>query len=109
MKITTTEPVSIRISDVKPIDARFVQIVSEYLDRIHDRISTKPYPYHVRLLTARPPLISYTQAQVISTAFIATHGNQSVLPRWVKDSVILWDRELIEFEKLSRSGLAINV
>jgi hypothetical protein len=109
MKTTTTELVSIRITDVKPLDARFVQIVSEYLDRIHDRITTKPYPHHVRLLAARPPFISNTQIQVIRAAFPTSHVDQTPLPRWIRDSVILWDRELVELEELRRSSLAINV
>ena len=105
MKITTTKPVSISVGNVEPIDPGFVEKVCQYLDRIHDRITSDPHPYHVRLLAARPPLISNTQIQVIRSAFATTHGDHPVLPRWIQDSVILWDRELIHSEEISRRPL----
>ena len=108
MKITTTKPVSISVGNVEPIDPGFVEKVCQYLDRIHDRITSDPHPYHVRLLAARPPLISNTQIQVIRSAFATTHGDHPVLPRWIQDSVILWDRELIEAEVLLGSGLTMK-
>ena len=109
MKVRTAESVSIRITDVEPLDARFVQIVSEYLDGIHTWVTTNPDTHHVRLLTARPPRISNTEIQVIRAAFPTAHIDQTPIPRWVRASVIIWHRELVELEKLRRSGLAIDV
>jgi len=108
MKTTTTDLVSIRISDVKPIDPGFVKDVCHYLDRIHDRITTKSEPRHIRLLAARPPFISNTQIQVIRAAFPTSHVDQTPIPRWITDSVILWDRELVEAEMLCRRSPAMN-
>ena len=108
MKARTAEAVSIRITDVKPLDARFVQIVSEYLDGIHTWVTTNPDTHHVRLLTARPPRISNTEIQVIRAAFPDAHVNQTPLPRWVRDSVIIWHRELIELEVVARGALAVQ-
>ena len=96
MKRRAAETVSIFISDVKPLDPRFVQIVSDYLDRIQNHITSKSEPRHIRLLFARRPRISNTEAQAIRTSFPTIPGDHSVLPAWVHDSVILWHRELIK-------------
>ena len=108
MKARTAELVSIRISDVKPLDARFVQIVSEYLDGIHTWITTNPDTHHIRLLAARPPRISNAEIQVIRAAFPCSHVNQTPLPRWVRESVLLRERELVELEIVARGALAVQ-
>ena len=108
MKRTSTERVPIPVADIQPVDAGFVEKVCNYLDRIQDRITTKPEPRHVRLLAPRRPRISNTQAQVIRAAFPTRPNEGSVLPRWIQDSVILWDRELIEAEVLLGSGLTMK-
>ena len=108
MKVRTAKTVSIRISDVEPLDTRFVQIVSEYLDGIHTWITTDPDTRHIRLLATRPPRISNTEIQVIRAAFPAAHVNQTPLPRWVRDSVIIWHRELVELEIVARGALAVQ-
>lgn len=94
MKRRAAQAVSIFVGDVKPLDARFVQIVCDYLDRVHDHITSKTEPRHIRLLFARRPRVSNTEAQAIGTAFRVTPRNNPVLPRWVQDSVVLWHREL---------------
>lgn len=108
MKSTSTERVSIFVGDVKPIDPGFVQKVCDYLDRIENWVTTNPEARHVRLLTARRPRVSNTQAHVIRSAFVTRATEHSVLPRWIQDSVILWDRELIEAEIISSRGLAMQ-
>jgi hypothetical protein len=108
METTPREATTIRLTEPKPLDARFVQMVSEYLDRIHNRITTNSEPRHIRLLPPRRPLISNTQAQVIGTAVFAGDHPQPVLPRWIHDSVVIWSRELIELEELSTRSLHVK-
>ena len=108
MEATLRQATTIRLSEPKPLDARFVQMFSEYLDRIQARITTNSEPRHIRLLPPRRPFVSNTQAQVIGTALFAGHRDQPVLPRWVRDSVILWSRELVELEKLSTRPLHVK-
>ena len=91
-----------RLAEPQPIDARFVEMVSEYLDRIEARITTNSEPRHMRFLRPRRPFLSNTQAQVICTASFADQGDGSELPPWVKASVFLWSRELVEAEILRR-------
>ena len=91
-----------RLAEPQPFDARFVEMVSQYLDRIEARITTNSEPRHMRFLRPRRPLISNTQAQVIGTATFANQLDGSELPSWVKASVILWSRELVEAEILRR-------
>ena len=106
MKRITAQTVSIFISDVKPLDARFVQMVCDYLDRVLNDITCKPEPRHQRFLFARRPRISNTEAQAVSAAFATRKGDISILPRWVRDSVILWHRELAKAEVIERGPTA---
>ncbi len=108
MESTTAKRVPVLVADKQPVDARFVEKVCNYLDRIQDRITTKSEPRHIRFLSPRRPRISNTQAQVICAAFPTRPNEGSVLPRWIQDSVILWDRELIEAEVLLSSGLTVK-
>ena len=91
-----------RLAEPQPFDARFVEMVSQYLDGIEARITTNSEPRHMRFLRPRRPLVSNAQAQVICTATFANQLDGSELPRWVKDSVFIWSRELIEAEMLRR-------
>jgi len=91
-----------RLAEPQPFDARFVEMVSEYLDRIEARITTNPEPRHMRFLRPRRPFVSNTQAQVIGTATFANQLDGSELPAWVKASVFIWSRELVEAEMLRR-------
>ena len=108
MESTTTKRVSVLVGDIQPLDAGLIEKVCNYLDRIQDSITTKPEPRHIRFLTARRPRISNTQAQVISSSFVTGPIEEPALPRWIRDSVVLWDRELIEAEILAGSDLAMQ-
>ena len=108
MESTTTKRVPVLVGDIQPLDAGLIEKVHDYLDRIHDRITTKSEPRHIRFLTPRRPRISNTQAQIIRSAFVTGPIEEPALPRWIRDSVILWDRELIEAEVLSSCGLAVK-
>ena len=88
------------LAEPQPIDARFVEMVSQYLDGIEARITTNSEPRHMRFLRPRRPFVSNTQAQVIGTASFACDNDFPELPAWVKASVILWSRELVEAEML---------
>ena len=96
------------LAEPQPIDARFVEMVSEYLDGIETRITTNAEPRHMRLLRPRRPFVSNTQAQVIGTASFTGDNDLSVLPRWIKDSVLIWSRELVEAEMLSAALPHVN-
>ena len=90
------------LAEPQPIDARFVEMVSQYLDGIEARITTNSEPRHMRFLRPRRPFVSNTQAQVIGTATFANQADGSELPPWVKASVFIWSRELVEAEMLRR-------
>ena len=95
-------------ADPQPIDSLFVEMVSKYLDRIQDRISTKPEPRIQRPLRARRPRIGNTEAHIVRSALSAYEVDQSELPAWVKHSVVVWSRELRQSEVLRHSSLALQ-
>ena len=91
------------VRDPQPIDARFVQMVCEYLERIEDRIRTKPEPAHMRLISPTRCLVSDAIAEAISATSSRWELEDCRLTAWQLDSVILWARELIELEMRSVS------
>ncbi len=104
MKTTPTKPSTIRLRDIEPINVGLVEDICNYLDRIQTRITRQTESRHVRLLAIRPPFISNTQVHVIRTAFFGGDVDHPPLARWQRDSVILWERELIEAEVFSSAS-----
>ena len=96
------------ISNPQPIDARFVQMVCEYLERIEHSIRTKPEPAHMRLLAPTKCLVSDAVAEAISATASRWECEDSSLTAWQLDSVILWARELVELEMRSVALPHIN-
>ncbi len=109
MKTTPTKPSTIRLGDIEPINAGLVEDICNYLDRIQTRITRQTESRHVRLLAIRPPFISNTEIQVIRAAFPAWDVDHVPIPRWQRDSVILWSRELVEAEVFSSASAASDM
>lgn len=104
METTPTKPSTIRLRDIEPINVGLIEDICNYLDRIQTRITRQTESRHVRLLAIRPPFISNTQVQVIRTSFFGGKADHPPLARWQRDSVILWERELVEAEVFSSAS-----
>ena len=91
------------IADPEPIDSGCIQMLHDYLDRIQDRITTKPEPSHQRLSLARRPRVGNAEIKAIHSAQFVWPRHDPVPPRWLRDTVVLWAREIVEAEVLSSS------
>ena len=91
------------VADPQPLDTGCVQMIHDYLDRIHHRITTKPEPSHRRLFGALRPRVGNAEVQAIHSAQFVWPSHEPVPPRWLRDTVVLWAREIVEAEVLSGS------
>ena len=108
METTPRKSIPVVITEIEPILPGFVQNVGQYLNGVHHRVTTNTDTNHVRLLPPRRPRIGNTQIQHIRAASVSISDHDGPLPRWQKDSVILWARELIEAEMFRSGVLAID-
>ena len=90
------------VTQPEPIDARFVQMVCEYLERVHDRIRTQSEPDHMRFIAPRKTLISDAVVKTISAAASGWSESDAPPTAWQWASVVLWARELAELEVFGR-------
>ena len=108
MKTTPADWVPMRVTQPEPIDARFIQMVCEYLERVEHRITTKSEPRHMRLTAPRKTLVSDSVAEVISSAASGWHIDETPVTAWQWASVVLWARELAQAEMLGGSRAHVD-
>ena len=93
------------IGEIHPRDVAGVEVISDNRERVHNPRTLQSEANHARLLPPRKVLISDAEVAIIRAAFPEWHLSDAVLPVWIRDSAILWARELIELEILRATGL----
>jgi hypothetical protein len=101
LKTRRTDRISVPVGDIQPIDARFIEMVCEYLERVKDRITTQPEPRHEGLTSPRRKFVSDSVIEIIRSPSSGWHVDQSTIAPWQWDSVVLWAWEQVHLEMLS--------
>ena len=86
------------VAQIEPIDAEVIQMICEYLERVETVIRVKSESRHAWLLARRASCYRDAEAAFIGTPLPSGCAHEVVLPRWIRDSMILWAGELIEPE-----------
>ena len=86
------------VAQIQPVDAEVIQMICEYLERVETVIRVKSESRHAWLLARRASCYRDAEAAFIGTPLPSGDVHKAVLPRWVRDSMILWAGELIEPE-----------
>ena len=86
------------VAQIQPIDAEVIQMICEYLERVETVIRVKSESRHAWLLARRASCYRDAEAAFIGTPLPSGRLKEAVLPRWIRDSMILWAGELIEPE-----------
>ena len=95
-----TDRISVPVGDIQPIDARFIEMVCEYLESVKDCITTQPEPRHVGLTSPRRQFVSDSITEIIRSPSSGWHVDQSAIAAWQWDSVVLWAWEQVQLEML---------
>ena len=96
------------VAQVEPLDFKFIEMVCDYLQRVHDSARTKPEGRHMRLLAPRKLLVSNAVASAVSSAASGWHVDDTPISAWQWESVVLWARELAEAEVLGGTGTHVD-
>lgn len=96
------------VRKVKPRNIRRIEHVRYHLQRFHNVPARQPEASHPRLLPPRHSLVSDTETAVIRAAFGGWPSDESSFPGWIRDSVILWARECIQFEVANGRQLGVE-
>ena len=86
------------VAQIEPVDAEVIQMICEYLERVETVIRVKPESRHGWLCARRSLCIRDAEAAFIGTPLPDGCLKEPVLPRWIRDSMILWAGELIQPE-----------
>lgn len=86
------------VAQIEPVDAEVIQMICEYLERVHAVIRVQPEPRHAWLLARRARCIRDAEAAFIGTPLPSGCLKEVVLPGWIRESMILWAGELIQPE-----------
>ena len=86
------------VAQIKPIDAEVIQMICDYLERVEAVVRVKSESRHAWLLARRASCVRNAEVAFIGTPLPSGRIKEVVLPRWIRDSMILWAGELIEPE-----------
>lgn len=100
--------IPVAITEINPVLPGLVKDVGENLEGLINGIATNAEPDHVRLCPPRRPVVSDTEVEAIRAAGFGVGEVADTLPRWQKDSIVIWFVELMQAEVLRRRRLAVN-
>ena len=86
------------VAQIEPIDAEVIQMICKYLESVETVIRVKSESRHSWLIARRARCVRDAEVAFISTPLPSGCLKKVVLPRWIRDSMILWAGELIEPE-----------